>query len=238
MPINYYLRENPLTTPTSFSGKVDETLSYNTDLIIQSILNRGSTVTKADVQAVITDLIEVVLDALSKGARINIEGLVQLYPSVEGIFTTSSDSFDPLRHKLNIGTRTSEQLKKRLRGIASVSKQATPPIIPQVNEVIDTINNNINTSFTMTRVININGERLKFDNSRADEGVFIVNDTLISETQIAANLITSSSDLKIAFQGDVTGTAGNSVRVEVRSRMGNSLTYPLKIATSVSLTLA
>ncbi|GMT50157.1 MAG: hypothetical protein IEMM0008_1696 [bacterium] len=237
MPVNYYLRKNPLTTPTSFSGSVDETLTYDTDLIIQSIINRGSTVTKADIQAVITDLTEITLDALSKGARVNIEGLAQLYPAIEGVFTASSDSFDPVRHKLNIGARSSEQLKKRLRVAATINKQATPPIIPQINEVIDTFNGNINTTFTMTRVIHLNGERLKFDNSRADEGVFIVNDTLVSETQIASNLITSSSDLKIVFQGDVTGTAGDSVRVEVRSRMGNSLAYPLKVATSVSLTM-
>lgn len=237
MPINYYIVENHFTTPATFTGRVDETMSYDTDTMIQSIMNRGSTVTKADIQAVITDLIEVALDALSKGARVNIEGLIQLFPTIEGVFNNSADSFDTQRHKLNIGSRSSEQLKKRLRTISSLDKQTTPPVVPQINQVIDTINANINSTLTMTRVINLNGERLKFDSASVDEGVFIVNDTAVTENKIVSTLITVSTAQNIAFQADVTGTVGDLVRVEVRTRLGNSASYPLKTATSVTLTM-
>lgn len=237
MPINYYIVENQFTSPATFTGRIDEAMTYDTDTMILGIMNRGSTVTKADIQAVITDLIEVSLDAISKGARVNIEGFIQLFPSIEGVFNDSSDSFDPLRHKINIGSRAAEQLKKRLRTLTTMDKQPTPPIVPQIDQVIDTINGNINSTFTMTRIINVNGERLKFDNTRADEGVYIVNDTAITVTKLPSKVITISTDQKITFQGEVTATAGDLARVEVRTRFGNSLNYPLKVASSVSLTI-
>jgi len=202
------------------------------------MINRGSTVSKADIQAVLTDLIEVSYNVLLMGGRVNIEGLVQLFSSVEGVFNDSTDSFDPLRHKLNIAAQSARQLSDRLRSSAVMEKDSAPTITVKIIQVIDTYTANTNSTLSLTRIINIVGEKLKFDSTRADEGLFIANDTTTTETKIISNLITLSTDTKINFQADFTATAGNSVYIEIRTRMGNKVTYPLKIATSTPLTVA
>ncbi len=237
MPVKYSILENTLTTPSTFKGRVNETSTLSLNLIVRGIMSRGSTVTEADISAVIIDMIKVCKDAISDGSRVNIEGLVQLYPTMEGVFAGGADSFDPLRHKLNIGSRASEQLKAGVRAQAVMEKETAPMVGPIIIELLDVWTDQINITVTPAQNVNIAGDRMKFDASRADEGLYFVNDTTVTTTQVPAGAIAASTDKKLIFNSSTAGTAGDTCHYEVRTRLGNSPSYPLKTAFSLPLTL-
>lgn len=238
MPIKYTIQENRLTTPSTFKGVVKQSTTFDMDDLVRQILDQGSTVTEADIKAVVIDLIKACQNSVLNGARVNIEGLVQIYPSMEGVFTGVTDGFDPLRHRLNLNARVADQFKDAIRTNAQIEKELTPSRVPTIYEVVDTFAGTTNSTISMGRMIQVVGEQLKFDSGNADEGLYVVNDTLGSTIQIPANLIFTSTEGEISFQAQVSGTIGQSMHVELRTRMGNSPTYPLKIASSMSLTLA
>lgn len=237
MPIKYTIQENQLTTPTSFKGRAIQYSNLNLDTIIQDVLNQGSTVTEPDILAVIKDIIKACMRGVLNGSRVDIEGLIQLYPTMEGVFTSVTDSFDPNRHKLNISVKVSEKFMEEFRSKVIVEKDQIPSRTPTIYEVIDTNPGNVNSTLTQNKMINILGEFLKFNSDQADEGLYFINDTTPAETKQPDSDINVATDGKIIFIPTVTGVTGDTCHLELRTRMGNSTTYPLKIATSVPLTM-
>ncbi len=237
MPIKYAIRENPLTTPTTFRAGIREITTFSKANLVRDILSAGSTVTEADINAVMTDLIKIIGNRLLDGGRVDLEGIVQIFPSIEGVFTGAADDFDPGRHRLNLNAKVSETLKTFVRQNATLEKELTPPAGPTILEVLDAFSGTSNTTLTVNKIINMLGDNLKFDSSRADEGVFFINDTTPAEVQVAAGDISIATDGKIVFMTAGSGVSGDSCHMEVRTRMGNSVTYPLKTAVSAPLTM-
>ncbi len=238
MSIKYNILKINITTPPSYKAKVKEISTYNLKMISDAIINQGSTVTKADIVAVLTNLITVCKNALQMGTRINIEGLVQLYPTIEGTFEGVSDTFDKRRHKLNIGSRVSKELIKDLRSNAKLEKKITPLPSPAILQVIDHQSDTINSKLSNNSVVTLNGSKLKYDESRLDEGIYVINDSMQNEFKVMSNSISTATYKNIIFQTGTIGGLGDNCHIEVRSRMGNSLSYSLRVAKSVSIVLA
>ena len=114
MPIKYTIQENRLTSPSTFKGVVKQSTTFSMDDLVRQILDQGSTVTEADIKAVVIDLIKACQNSVLNGARVNIEGLVQIYPSMEGVFTGVTDDFDNTRHRLepNLNLQSCAQIHR------------------------------------------------------------------------------------------------------------------------------
>ena len=175
MPIKYSLLENHLTAdPTDYAAHVQISGSADLDAIADRMLSQGSTTTKADILAVLTDAIIAAEGYITDGYRVNFGGLAQFYPRINGVFTGPDDKFDKTRHKIEVGTTSGAELRKTVREKATPEKvmKVTPAPVPVDFADLHTANHN--NLITPGNIGTITGYKLSFNEGNADEGIFFI----------------------------------------------------------------
>jgi hypothetical protein len=210
MPIKYYLQPNTATPdPNDQSARVlpNEVLDANT--IIQRMLKRGTTLTETDIKAVLNLLFDVVTDEIAAGNHVNLP-MANFRPSVTGVFTSITDSFDPARHTrkgtISQGTMLAQKMQK-----ATVEKVMQSIPIPVLLEYFDFNTQAVNSNLTPNGIGQIIGEELKFDPSKPEEGVYFVAE---NGTETKVSVLANRTEGKLVFNIPVL-TAGN-YSLEVR----------------------
>jgi len=98
MAIKYYLQPNPITPdPNDQSARVVSNKVHDTDSITKEMLKRGSTITEADIRAVLNVFFTVVGEEVADGNSVNLP-LMNIRAGVTGVFSSIIDSFDAARH--------------------------------------------------------------------------------------------------------------------------------------------
>jgi len=175
MSITYSLVENALTPdPDDFIAVVQSSQSADTEAIIARIRERGSTITEADLRAVLTELYNTCETLLLEGKRVNLMGLVELFPKIQGIFHGATAPFDPKQHRVDVGANAGDKLRQQVRAAASVVR--TEASKPQPNPLTykDLASGQTNDTVTPATIGTILGARLKHRESAPDEGIYFV----------------------------------------------------------------
>ena len=171
--LKYSLTENLLTERSDdYSAQAYAMGSLDKGAIIERILGMGTTVGKADVQAVLTNLEEVVVRALREGFTVNMP-LFNTSFSISGVFESPMDSFDGNRHKLNINLTKGALLREEERNIKLEKTSAATPL-PQVQEVKDSVSGTVNERLTPNGVAEVRGYNLKIDGDDRACGLWFV----------------------------------------------------------------
>jgi len=173
MPLKYALFENHLTPePDDYMAVVQNYEAKTQDDVINLMISRGSTVTRAEALSVMEEYGLATEQLLKDGYGINTP-LFNLSPSIQGIFNGSDDSFDRSRHtvKINISPGT------RIKGIAGTIsvekvKGASPKPDPEYLE--DKGSGTRNDTLTPGNIAMLKGSRLKFDEADPLQGIFFV----------------------------------------------------------------
>ena len=222
MSIKYALFENHLTTdPSDYAAQVQVTDSVDLDAIAQRMIDQGSTVTKADILAVLEDVIKASEGYLLDGFRVNFGGLCDLYPRLRGVFDGITDSYDPARHRVDVGASPGIRVRNTVRDNATIEKVETIKKAPALLEYFDLASGEINGTVTAGTIGTINGHRLKFDSGAADEGVYFIAATGPAvETKVTA--IQKNKPGQLVFLVPTLGPAA-TYYLEVRARFGNDL---------------
>lgn len=223
MPVHYSLRENNLTTnPTDYAAQVSITSSADLTTIVDRIMQQGSTVTRADVLAVLENALEVTEAFLVEGYRVNFGGLVDLYPRLRGKFLNITDSYDSSRHKLDVGASPGARVRKYVRNTAHVVKLESSTPSPSLLEFID-MEAGRNDLVTQGGIGELNGKRLQFDRTKEDEGVFFVPSGTGGGTLKKVEIIQRLKPSQLVFQVPPTLAAGIYI-LEVRARVNGGKT--------------
>ena len=174
--LKYALRENLLTAaPDDFMAQVQDVRSYTLDEIIDLMMEKGSTLTKADVKAVLQIYGEVVSTIIKDGSSVNTP-LMNTSLSISGVFNGANDSFDKKRHTVNLNITAGTALKAAL-GKIKCEKTGTTSTDPYISEVKDIVSGAVNAELTKGGVVQVTGSRLKFDAKDAAQGIFFVPET-------------------------------------------------------------
>ena len=174
--LKYSLRENLLTpAPDDFMAQVQDVRSYTLDEIIDAMMQKGSTLTRADVSAVLQIYGEVCASIIADGAALNTP-LMNTALSISGVFNGASDSFDKKRHAVNLNMTAGTLLRSALSKI-KCEKTGTTSTDPYINEVKDVVSGKVNEVLTKGGVVQITGSRLKFDQKDAVQGIFFIPET-------------------------------------------------------------
>ena len=174
--LKYALRENLLTAaPDDFMAQVQDVRSYTLDEIIDAMMQKGSTLTRADVAAVLQIYGEVCASLIADGAALNTP-LMNTALSISGVFNGASDSFDKKRHAVNLNITAGTALKAAL-GKIKCEKTGTASTDPYISEVKDVVSDTVNTLLTKGGVVQVTGSRLKFDQKDSSQGIFFVPET-------------------------------------------------------------
>ena len=212
--LKYSLRENLLTPePNDYMAQVTDSQSYNLEKIIDKMIERGSTLTKADITATMQIYTETICSLLEEGFQINTP-LINTSMSISGVFDGATDSFDSSRHNVNINITPGTKLKETLSKVKTQKVEAASTD-PFVTEVKDIVSGKVNESLTKGGILQAVGARLKFDNSDEAQGVFLVPET---GSAVRCGVVAENKPARVMAMIPADITAG-TYYLEIRSKM-------------------
>jgi HU-like DNA-binding protein/uncharacterized protein with Ig-like fold DUF4469 len=217
MAIKYYLQPNPITPdPNDQSARVYSNEVHDVDSITKEMLKRGSTITEADIRAVLNVFFDVVSDEVAEGNNVNLP-LINIRPGITGVFSNILDSFDGARHLKKANMSAGTLLTRKMQA-AAVEKIIQPTVSPTLLQFLDVNTQTTNSLITPGGIGQIVGEELKFNPANAAEGIFLVPATG-APTQVSIMASRTEGKLVFAIPGGLT--AGNYT-LEVRKGYGST----------------
>ena len=211
--LKYSLRENLLTpAPDDYMAQVADVRSYTLDEIINLMMDKGTTLTRADVAATLQVYGEVCSSLIKDGAALNTP-LMNTALSISGVFNGANDIFDKKRHTVNLNITAGILLRDVLPKI-KCEKTEGASTDPYITEVTDIVTGTVNTTLTKGGVVQLVGSRLKFDAKDAAQGIFFVPETgeAVRAAVIAEN---KPARLMAIIPADL---AAGTYYIEVRSK--------------------
>ena len=174
--LKYSLRENLLTpAPDDYMAQVTDTRSYSLEEIIDLMMDKGSTLTRADVAAVLQVYGEVCSSIVADGSALNTP-LMNTSMSITGVFEGANDAFDKKRHTVNLNM-TAGTLLRDAAAKVKCEKTESASTDPYITEVTDIVSGKINGALTKGGVVQLTGSRLRFDRKDEAQGIFFVPET-------------------------------------------------------------
>lgn len=217
MAIKYYLQPNPITPdPKDQKARVQPNATLGIDEVVKRIVKRGTTLTETDVRAVLHLSFDEIADAVAEGNHVNLP-LVNLKPSIQGVFTDINDTYDASRHTTKASVSAGSLLQQKM-ATASIEKMSSSIVSPDIVDFND-VRTNTHTQASKGGIGVIIGSELKFNTANANEGVFFVNNATNAETKVTE--IAQRTEGKLMFMIPDTLVAG-SYYVEVRRAYTNS----------------
>ena len=186
--LKYSLRENLLTpAPDDYMAQAADVRSYTLDEIIDLMMEKGTTLTRADVAATLQVYGEVVSAIIKDGSAVNTP-LMNTSMSISGVFDGANDSFDKKRHTINLNLTAGTLLRDAVIKV-KCEKTESAGTDPYITEVTDVVSGKVNEVLTKGGVVQLVGSRLKFDAKDAAQGIFFVPETgeAVRATVIAEN---------------------------------------------------
>ena len=215
--LKYSLRENLLTpAPDDYMAQVTDVRSYTLDEIIDLMMEKGTTLTRADVAATLQVYGEVVSTIIKDGSAVNTP-LMNTSMSISGVFDGANDSFDKKRHTVNLNITAGTLLRD---AVTKVKCEKTEGVStdPYITEVTDIVSGKVNEVLTKGGVVQLVGSRLKFDAKDTAQGIFFVPETgnpvraaVIAENKPARLMAIIPADL-----------AAGTYYIEVRTKYANA----------------
>ena len=174
--LKYSLRENLLTpAPDDYMAQAADVRSYTLDEIIDLMMEKGTTLTRADVAATLQVYGEVVSAIIKDGSAVNTP-LMNTSMSISGVFDGANDAFDKKRHTVNLNITAGTLLRDAVTKV-KCEKTEGASTDPYITEVTDIVTGTANTTLTKGGVVQLVGARLKFDAKDTAQGIFFVPET-------------------------------------------------------------
>ena len=174
--LKYSLRENLLTpAPDDYMAQVADVRSYTLDEIIDLMMDKGTTLTRADVAATLQVYGEVVSAIIKDGSAVNTP-LMNTSMSISGVFDGANDSFDKKRHTVNLNITAGTLLRDAVTKV-KCEKTEGASTDPYITEVADIVSGKVNEVLTKGGVVQLTGSRLKFKADDTAQGIFFVPET-------------------------------------------------------------
>lgn len=224
--LQYYLTENLLTAnQDDYMAHTTNVRSYSSSELAELILKRGTTLSKADILAVLEVYHEVAIDTLADGCSINTP-LFHASPSISGVFNGAGDSFDSNRHSIHINMNAGTDLRDAIRKIR-VEKVQTAEAIPHLVEIKDTVSNTVNENLTSGGVIEITGSMLKVNTQNEKNGIFIIN--VDTEDTKKVSVIVENKPSRLIAMLPVLDHGGYTVEVRTTLSTGKKELKTLRV---------
>jgi hypothetical protein len=211
MPLRFGLVENHLTDdPDDYSAMVTDNDTVTDDQIIDDMVERGSTVTKADILSVLEEYGASIQRYLRNGYQVNTD-LFRLYPSISGVFHGRNDSFDRSRHQIKLSLNAGSRLKDVVPDI-DVQRVEINEVTPVIQRVEDLKTHSVDSDISPGNILSVKGAHLKFDESDPEQGVFFIDES--GHATRAENIAKNKPSELLVF---VPESLSGSYHIEVRA---------------------
>ncbi len=175
----YALFETQLTScePGTHVALVQSSGTAHMDDVIDRIIQRGSTVTRADIAGVLEDYYAVIEHLLLEGQRV-VTPVAHFGTSVRGRFTGPDDTSDVTRHQVAWIVNPGCRLRTVIQHRARVAKREATKRVPNPESFVDANTGEKNATLTPGGMGRLVGHRLKIaDPDDPAQGVFFVDET-------------------------------------------------------------
>lgn len=202
--LKYALRENLLTPDENdYMAQAADVRSFTLEEIIDLMMEKGTTLTRADTAATLQVYGEVISALIAGGAAVNTP-LINTSLSISGVFKGAADSFDKARHTINLNITAGTLLKEALSKVKTEKTQAADTS-PYITQVTDVVSGKVNSQLTAGGIVELIGARLKFDPKDNTQGIFFIPEAdgtevraaIIAENKPARLLAVIPSDLPV-----------------------------------------
>ncbi len=174
MSISYVLSENNLTDePNSYVARVQPTGTAELDNVIARMIERGSTVTKADILSVLEEYYSAIESMVLEGVNVNTP-LANYGASIKGIFNGATDSYDPSRHQVAGTVSPGKRYRKTIRERGQTTKREARKPTPNPVVYVDVNSGERDSLLTPGGMGQIVGHRLKLDPADPAQGIFLI----------------------------------------------------------------
>lgn len=216
MAISYALYPNHLTSdPDDHMALVQNQVSHSIEDIIEIMMRRGTTVTKADALSVIEEYEATVEQILSDGGSVN-TSLMRINASISGVFDDEFDQFDRSRHYVRLNVNPGSRISQIANNVDVKKVEADRPQ-PKPKAFEDIATETRNESLTPGSVGQIKGSLLKVDPNENDQGVFFIASDG-TETRVDTYIRNKPANLIIIIPDTLLS---GEYRVEVRAKLQN-----------------
>ena len=218
MALKYALFENHLTEdPSDYMAVVQLQASKSQEDVIDLMIGRGSTVTKAEALSVLEEYAAAIEQLLREGQALNTP-LFNLSPTIKGVFTSEDESYNAATHTVKINVTPGKRLKQvaneiEVQRVAGVSPQ------PDLLYVDDLGSGTRNEQLTPGNIARLKGSRLKFDPTDPLQGIF-----LVSEANAETRISTVSRNKPAQLDFLVPAVAPGLYKLVVRTLLKNTKT--------------
>lgn len=216
MPLRYGLVENKLTAdPDDYMAVVQDNETFTEEQIVERMISRGSTVTKAEALGVIEEF-GLALEDIIKGGNYVKTNLFSIFPSIAGIFNSSGDGFDSHRHGIRLNISAGSRLNRVVQDIKVEKVKVSIPA-PVIEKFTNLKTKTVNESFSPGQIAMLTGLLMKFDESDPEQGIFFISNEG-AETRVTN--VSKNKPSELLFFVPETLTAG-TYEIEVRAKLQN-----------------
>ena len=226
---DYALKDNTLTEdPNDKIAQFVGVKSYTRAEIIDRAAAHGNVTSKIDLEASLNAIEDEIRKIHEEGGTISTP-LFTTSLSISGVFTDSTDVFDPKRHSIRVNVSAGNVIKEATKKIKLTKIKVNPasPLLESVRDSFADENSAIDT-VKIGSVMEISGARLKFDPKDSEQGVFLVSGE--NTVRLDKAVWNEPSLLKVMIPSDAPA---GTYTLEVRNRKstGNQPTKNLKTGT-------
>jgi hypothetical protein len=192
MTVSYALFENHVSpSGGTYRAAIQSVGRVELDGVIDRMLERSSTITRADALAVLEEYFGAIESLVLEGFKVVTPSAVYGV-SIKGVFDSAADGYDSSRHSIEPSVSAGAQFRRAVRERAQVQKaEATKPR-PNPVEFIDTNTGRRNSILTPGGMAQLLGHRLKFDLNDPAQGIFFTHvgngDTPVRAEVVGKNL--------------------------------------------------
>jgi hypothetical protein len=212
MSITYSLIPNHLTdAPNDYMAVVEGQRTRNIDDVIDAIVDRGSTVTRADILSVMEGYQAVVNTFLDDGDRVQTP-IFRTSTSIKGVFVDQTDTFDRSRHYIRLNITPGERIGSIAEGL-TVEKVAATQTRPVLELYKDFSTDTLNETITPGSSGELRGSHLKVDPEDTEQGIFFI---AADGTETKATMMMRNMPANLIFMIP-DGLASGEYNIEVRA---------------------
>ena len=209
--IKYYARRaTMLVGQVKFFAQVVTTRVVDLDELVRLIEERGSTLTRTDIKAVLELLARVIAGQMRMGNKVVTPfGVFAL--KIKGGLDGPDDVYRSGRNSIEGKVALGAELKKELQKPVTFEKIDNPKVLPEPQRFTDAKSGLDNRVISSGMPARIKGKRLKFDIADEKQGVFFVS----GEQAIRAEVYLEAGDRRLVFNTPLL-EKGKSYELQVR----------------------
>jgi len=160
--------------PNAYKARIVHCQIATIEQIADMMVSQGSTVGKADIVAVLEELVVAMARLLAMGFHIHLP-FADFQLTIQGVFDGATDEYDPRRHEVYVSITPGTRLRREIRRSVRLTKVEPAPGVPNLSEYFDLDSGERNSSVTPGGVGRVLGAKLKFDPDDPDQGIFFVD---------------------------------------------------------------